>query len=77
MFEVGNKVRIKDSAFLDSSDRYDQLARGRSGVIVTDFGPMKEDDCWIGCYEVELDEPIDDIDTGIYPVVDSEIELVV
>lgn len=73
MFTVGQKVRIKENAFPDSSDECDILARGKTGIIVTDL-EQAVGGGWNGCYEIELDEPINKDDINIYPIESTEIE---
>lgn len=69
MFELGNTVRIKETAFSESSDPQDAIYRGMTGTLATDLCQSLGEG-WHGSWEIEFD------DGEITIVEEHEIELI-
>lgn len=67
MYKVGDRIRVKESAFGDTEESVDIEARGQHGKIVTVLEAMINAS-WSDCYEVHTDNGI------ITLVTEDEIE---
>lgn len=52
-FQVGQRVRIKESAFGESTEPADVFTRGKVGQLVTDLGKDLGTD-FEGCWEISM-----------------------